>query len=114
MSFILNRDGAVSAFDDSHTNARADAADHFARFMNGLRNKAIKKIGVKPGGLQDIKQVDNNLNLTEWMNFLAFYNKYEKKNKTKQQNDFFEPNLVGSPWEITVGVTYRCRNTSSY
>lgn len=60
---------------------------------------------MKPGGLQDIKQVDDHLNLTEWMKFLALYNKYEKKNKTKQQNDFFEPNLVGSPWEDTAVVT---------
>ena len=43
---------------------------------------------------------DDHLNLIEWMNFLTFCNKYEKKNKTKQQTDFFEPNLVGSPGKI--------------
>ena len=62
VSFILNRDGAVGTFDDPHANARADAADHYGRFVNGLRYKAIKKIQVKPGGLQDIKQVDDSSN----------------------------------------------------
>lgn len=104
-AFILDRDGAGARFDDPHANGRANGADHYGRFVNGLKYKAIKKIRVKPGGLQDIEQVGDHLNCKEWLNFLAFYNKYEKKNKAKRRNDFFEPDLVGSHWENAVGVT---------
>lgn len=104
-AFILDRDGAGARFDDPHANGRANGADHYGRFVNGLKYKAIKKIRVKPRGLQDIEQVGDHLNCKEWLNFLAFYNKYEKKNKAKRRNDFFEPDLVGSHWENAVEVT---------
>ena len=37
VSFILNRNGTVGAFDDPHANACPDAGDHYSRFVNGLR-----------------------------------------------------------------------------